>query len=119
MTKRPCSCCGDSTDPKDLIVQISGKEADQLHAYIDTLDLICQRVMNHHKHIHDEDGCCMFVVADLLVDAGLIQNRTQEMEKEYLERKVRRNTDSILEDKSEADKRSLKFEKRRFQKEMR
>ena len=106
--KQPCSCCGDSKSPKDLFVTISAEEADryQLHSCI--LDEICDKIEDHDITQHEKDNdCCLCSIADLLVDIGLLENEGEEMEKGYWARKALR------------DKNSLKFEKRRFQKEMR
>lgn len=106
--KRPCRCCGDSTDPKDLVVYISGKEADQYRLYSQILDAICDKIEEHDLSEHENSNdCCLCPIADLLVDIGLLDNEGEEMQKEYLVRKVLR------------DKDALKFEKRRFQRDMR
>ena len=110
--KRPCSDCGEYHDPADLRVYMTGEEADELHAYAHTIYEIRDRITKHHLHYHkDQNDCCMFIVADLLTDIGLITPANKTIKKEYLERKASRDVDE-----EEEMKRELKIARREFRK---
>ena len=87
--KRSCDCCGDNTDPKDLIVHMSGEDADKCHSNSHLLDAICTKIEEHDLSQHENDvDCSLCSIADLLVDNKLLDNGDKEMEKGYLARKV-------------------------------
>jgi|SRR5215216_1226883 hypothetical protein len=104
--KHKCSECGAEQNPEDITYEINGLELDELMTFVETLMIITDRVKKHHLHYHnDRSDCCMFVVADLLTDIGLIAPANKATKRDYLERRALREAAETI------------VQKRKFKKE--